>query len=238
MGIETPKNKYCKNSVFGKMKVFLGSFLGELPETLFLFGKLLGTCAASPFLGNGFGRFPKNRVSFLGEPMRFWEMPVKVLAIPVFTGKTLFTEFPKKKISGKGFFTFLGKYYAGRPGANPEVMTMRKRNYKGRCEKRIVEKSKEVCRTYDEIQKVYLDRLQNCEEIKEIRCNVRLEGSELEDYTSDFVCVKEDADLLVRECVFRKYLTKPMTVKLLDASRAYWERHGVTDWGLVIDEEK
>ena len=34
---------------------------------------------------------------------------------------------------------------------------MRKRNYKGRCEKRIVEKSKEVCRTYDEIQKSYLD---------------------------------------------------------------------------------
>ena len=29
-----------------------------------------------------------------------------------------------------------------------------------------------------------------------------------------------------------------MTVKLLDASRDYWINHGVTDWGIVIDEEK
>jgi hypothetical protein len=38
--------------------------------------------------------------------------------------------------------------------------------------------------------------------------------------------------------VFRKHLTKPMTVNLLDASREYWLRHGVSDWGIVIDEEK
>lgn len=55
-------------------------------------------------------------------------------------------------------------------------------------------------------------------------------------YTTDFVCVKVDGDLMVRECVFRKHLMKPLTVKLLDASREYWLRHGVTDWGLVIDE--
>ena len=42
---------------------------------------------------------------------------------------------------------------------------------------------------------------------------------------------------MVRECVFRKFLKKPMTVKLLDASRDYWLNHGVSDWGLVIDEE-
>lgn len=42
---------------------------------------------------------------------------------------------------------------------------------------------------------------------------------------------------MVRECVERKYLMKPLTVKLLDASREYWERRGVTDWGLVINEE-
>lgn len=58
------------------------------------------------------------------------------------------------------------------------------------------------------------------------------------DYTSDFVCVKADNDLVVRECVYRKYLTKPMTVKLLDMSREYWLNHGVSDWGLVIDAEK
>lgn len=115
---------------------------------------------------------------------------------------------------------------------------MRKKNYKGRCEKRVLSKSTEVCRLYDEIQALYANRLQDCEEIKEIRCNVLLEGLEVGDYISDFVCVKSDGDLMVRECVYRKFLTKPMTVKLLDASRNYWLNHGVTDWGLVIDEEK
>ena len=115
---------------------------------------------------------------------------------------------------------------------------MRRKNFKGRCKKRMLEKSKEVCRFYDELQALYAHRLQECEEIKEIRCNVLLEGLEVGNYTSDFVCVKLDGDLMVRECVYRKFLTKPMTVKLLDASRNYWLNHGVTDWGLVIDEEK
>lgn len=102
----------------------------------------------------------------------------------------------------------------------------------------MLEKCKEVCRFYDELQALYANRLQDCEEIKEIRCNVLLDGLEVGDYASDFVCVKLDGDLMVRECVYRKFLTKPMTVKLLDASCEYWLNHGVSDWGLVIDEEK
>ena len=43
---------------------------------------------------------------------------------------------------------------------------------------------------------------------------------------------------MVMECVQRKYLQKPMTVKLLDISRDYWLKHGVSDWGIVIDAEK
>lgn len=111
---------------------------------------------------------------------------------------------------------------------------MRKKNYKGRCEKRTISKCEEVCRTFDSIQYAYADVLQASEEIKEIRCNVSLDG---EEYTSDFVCVKSNGDLLVRECVDRRFLTKPLTVKLLDVSRLYWLRRGVTDWGLVINEE-
>ena len=114
---------------------------------------------------------------------------------------------------------------------------MRKKNFKGRCEKRVIGKCSEVCRTYDAIQYVYTDLLQESDEIKEIRCNVLLDGLNIGEYTSDFVCTKTDGDLMVRECVFRKFLMKPLTVKLLDASREYWIRHGVTDWGLVIDEE-
>lgn len=115
---------------------------------------------------------------------------------------------------------------------------MQKKDFKGRCEKRTLKKCKEVCRTYNAIQFAYADVLQESQAVKEIRCNVLLEGLAIGEYTSDFVCVKADGDLMVRECVFRKAIMKPMTVKLLDASREYWLRHGVTDWGLVIDEEE
>ena len=115
---------------------------------------------------------------------------------------------------------------------------MRKKNYKGRCEKRSLSKSQEVCRLYDDIQSRYVALLQNCQEIQEIRCNVPLDGVPAGEYTSDFVCVKSDGDLMVRECVFRKYLTKPMTVRLLDISREFWLKRGVADWGLLIDAEK
>lgn len=111
---------------------------------------------------------------------------------------------------------------------------MRKKNYKGRCEKRTLSKCKEVCRTYDRIQFAYADYLQQNECIAEIQCNVSLDG---EEYTTDFVCVKTDQELMVRECISRRLLTKPMTVKLLDQSREYWLRRGVSDWGIVIDEE-
>lgn len=111
---------------------------------------------------------------------------------------------------------------------------MRKKNFKGRCEKRKISKCSEVCRTYDTIQYAYVDVLQMNDNVKEIKCNVLLEGLE---YTSDFVCIKTNGDFMVRECVYRKFLMKPLTVKLLDISREYWLKHGVTDWGLIIDEE-
>lgn len=114
---------------------------------------------------------------------------------------------------------------------------MRKKNFKGRCEKRVIDKCSEVCRTYDAIQYAYADVLQKDEKIREIQCNVLLDGLAEGEYTSDFVCVRADNDLMVRECVYRKYLTKPLTIRLLDASREYWLKHGVSDWGLVIDEE-
>lgn len=114
---------------------------------------------------------------------------------------------------------------------------MRKKGYKGRCKKKDLSKCKEICRTYDAIQSTYADILQSDNDIQEIRCNVLLDGLSEGAYTSDFVCVKANGDLMVRECVFRKFLTKPMAVKLLDASRSYWINHGVPDWGMIIDEE-
>lgn len=159
------------------------------------------------FLGR---KIPRN--TFLGDLICFWEhfWEDKMLLGSV-------TPFGNCQISG---------------GA-----AMRKKGYKGRCEKKDLSKSQEVCRTYDAIQSNYADILQNDNNIQEIRCNVLLDGLSEGAYTSDFVCVKADGDLMVRECVFRKFLTKPMTVKLLDASRDYWLNHGVSDWGMVIDEE-
>jgi len=54
---------------------------------------------------------------------------------------------------------------------------MRKKGFKGRCEKRVLSKSKEVCRTYDAIQYACADWLQNDDSVQEIRSNVPLEGS-------------------------------------------------------------
>ena len=53
---------------------------------------------------------------------------------------------------------------------------MRKKNYKGRCEKRQVSKCEDICRTYDDIQRAYLERLEANKNIKSIRCNVPMKG--------------------------------------------------------------
>ena len=115
---------------------------------------------------------------------------------------------------------------------------MRKKNYKGRCEKRTISKCEEICRTYDDIQRAYVDVLENRDDIVEIHCNIPLDHLDLGDYTSDFLCVKGNGDRMVRECVYRRLLSRPMTAKMLEASREYWSRHGVTDWGIVIDEQE
>ena len=88
---------------------------------------------------------------------------------------------------------------------------MRKKNFKGRCEKRKIDKCVEVCRTYDPIQYAYADLLQVSDEVTEISCNIPLDGLEVGEHTSDFVCIKANGDLIVRECVHRRLLMKPLT---------------------------
>jgi len=106
--------------------------------------------------------------------------------------------------------TFLGE------NARKKVAKMRKLESKGRCEKRVLSKCKEVCRTYDPIQSAYADRLQVDDSVREFQCNVQLDDGV---HMTDFVCVKTDGELMVRECVQRKYLLKPMTIRLMDISR-------------------
>lgn len=122
---------------------------------------------------------------------------------------------------------------------------MKPKGYKRtRCEKRTMSKcANGVARTYNVLEARYADKLEADPNVKKFRCQVLLEGLEIGEYCSDFVATKVDGDLMVRECVFRKDLLKPSVARLLDESRNYWKRRGVTDWGIVVekkdaDEEK
>lgn len=92
---------------------------------------------------------------------------------------------------------------------------MKPKGYKRtRCEKRTMSKCADgVARTYNAIESKYAERLESNPNIKEFRCQVLLEGLELGEYSSDFVVVKTDGELMVRKCVYRKHLIKPMTAK-------------------------
>ena len=95
-----------------------------------------------------------------------------------------------------------------------------------------------VARTYNAIESSYAEMLQESPDIKEFRCQVLLKGLEIGEYCSDFVATKVDGDLRVRKCVYRKDLRKLKTAKLLDASRNYWRRRGVEDWGIVVEKKE
>lgn len=113
---------------------------------------------------------------------------------------------------------------------------MRKKNYKGRCEKQSLEKFTTICKTYDPIQTAYANILAKNKDVVEVRCNVALDGDKCGEYMTDFVCTKTDGELMVRECISRKLLSRPQMAEMLELSRTYWmRRYGVNDWGLVVD---
>lgn len=112
---------------------------------------------------------------------------------------------------------------------------MLKKNYKGRCEKRALSKCQGICKSYNNLQLCFADMLQADSDIKSFVCNVQLDEI---DYTTDFVITKSSGDLMVRECVSRNMISKPMNIKLLDLSREYWLKRGVNDWGIVTNAEE
>lgn len=63
---------------------------------------------------------------------------------------------------------------------------MRKLHYKGRCTKRRLSKCKDICRTYDAIQTLFAEWLQENDEIACFQCNVKIENDSEDQYTSDF----------------------------------------------------
>ena len=74
---------------------------------------------------------------------------------------------------------------------------MRKKNYKGRVEKRNLNKCEDVCRTFDKIQYLYANLLSESEDVKWFQVNVLLEGLDIGEYTSDFVITKNEFLLLI-----------------------------------------
>lgn len=115
---------------------------------------------------------------------------------------------------------------------------MRRKGYRGvGCVKRKLSKCEGVCRTYDKIQTSYADYLQSDEEVVSFQCNVLMKSTEDIQYTTDFVAMKQDGSKMIRECVWRKNLSRPLTAKVLDISRNYWTAQGVEDWGIVVEKE-
>ena len=88
---------------------------------------------------------------------------------------------------------------------------MRKKNYKGRCEKKSVQKCNEIFKAYDAVQSAYVNVLSSRDDIIEIRCNVTLEDME---YTSDF-CVFETyipcTDIPMRRIIIRAIKRRKIT---------------------------
>ena len=113
---------------------------------------------------------------------------------------------------------------------------MRNKTIKKRCTKQSLPKFEGVCKTYDKLQAVAAVYLSELEDVANIRSNIDSALVDGTQYTTDFVCEKRNGDLAIWECVYRKHLMKPLTVKLLDASRSFWLSRGVTDWGVIIDE--
>ena len=104
--------------------------------------------------------------------------------------------------------------------------------------KKQLNKCKTVYTAYNDIQYAYGISLDNNNDIVDIKCNVKLIGCvEGEHYTTDFYCTKINGDIMVRECVDKNKLLKPMMARMLDISRNYWISKGITDWGIVLGED-
>ena len=114
-----------------------------------------------------------------------------------------------------------------------EKEKMRIQKFKGRCVKKSFDKCTSVCKTYDELQLAYAEKLQSDNTIKRFSCNIPLDDSE---YMTDFLCVKNDNTIYVCECVKRNLLSRPQTLKLLDLSKEYWLNHKVEDWRIITNE--
>jgi hypothetical protein len=115
---------------------------------------------------------------------------------------------------------------------------MRNKSSNVQVTKKRLSKCEEVFRSYSDIQLQYANLLESDDSILEFKCNVVLDDFELDGtYTTDFLITKTSGEILIRECIMRDKISKPMNIKLLDASHRYWTNRGIIDWGIVTNEE-
>ena len=114
---------------------------------------------------------------------------------------------------------------------------MRNNNrHSDRCDKQTLSKCEGVCKTYSPLQAAYAKKLQNDDTVESFLCNqpIEIEG----DYTTDFVIRRLDGSVTIRECIEIDDLMKLKNAKLMDQSRCYWLKRGITDWGIVTSAEE
>lgn len=112
------------------------------------------------------------------------------------------------------------------------------KNIKTKCTKQTTSKCNGICKTYSSIAEAFVNQLEDDEDIISYTTNVLLQGLDVGEYTTDFVCTKKDGTKMVRECIDRNNLLRPKNAKLLDCSRNYWLEKNITDWGLVTNAKK
>ena len=91
---------------------------------------------------------------------------------------------------------------------------MRNKSSNVQVTKKRLSKCEGVFRSYSDIQLQYANLLESDVSILEFKCNVVLDDFEVDGtYTTDFLITKTNGDILIRECVFRNRITKPLNIK-------------------------
>ena len=149
-------------------------------------------------------------------------------------------EIPKKypEITSRKTARNFSEHFSEHFSENQEGVSMRSKRIKDRCTKMQLSKCDTTARLYDQVMIAFAGLLERNKQVSKIMCNVSMDGLEGGDFISDFVCVKANGDYMVRECTWRKKLTLPRTARLLEASRKYWARRGVQDWGIIVEKER
>ena len=85
-----------------------------------------------------------------------------------------------------------------------------------------------VCKLYSSLQRKLAERFENDDSVETFEVNVKVDELPIDGtFTTDLLVKFKDGSLKAYECILRKHLTKPMSMKLLSLSRAHWIKKGV-----------